>query len=368
MRISEIHIYQHDLPVMGVPYRMARTTVDKLDSTIVEIVTDTGLVGYGETCPVGPVYQPQHAMGARAALFEMAPNLIGENPLLIDNVRLAMDETLNGHNYAKAAIDIALWDITGKAYGARVCDLLGGAQREKVPSYYACGVNTPEESARVAFEKKREGYTRLQIKVGGRPIEEDIAVIRKVSEVINPGVRLAIDGNRGWTTRDTLLVSMACEDIPFIMEQPCNTYEEIQSIRHQVRHPIYLDENTEDLNVVLRAISDGVCDGFGFKVTRLGGISAFRTIRDICRVRSMPHTCDDAWGGDIIAAACTHIGATVLPSLCEGVWIAAPYIDGNYDQANGINITDGWIDVPKGPGLGINPERGVWGNPVNSFV
>ena len=81
----------------------------------------------------------------------------------------------------------------------------------------------------------------------------------------------------------------------------------------------------------------------------------------------MPHTCDDAWGGDIIHAACTHIGATVSPRLNEGVWLAAPYVEGHYDRTNGIDIVGGHIKLPEGPGLGVIPEDGIFGNPVLSF-
>ena len=114
-------------------------------------------------------------------------------------------------------------------------------------------------------------------------------------------------------------------------------------------------------------IRDRLCDGFGFKVTRLGGLTQLRAARDICKANAMPHTCDDAWGGDIIAAACTHIGATVTPKLNEGVWIAQPYIEGHYDSENGIEIKDGHIALPTGPGLGINPDKEVFGEPFASF-
>lgn len=367
MRISAIHVYQRDLAVVGKPYRMSRTAVTSLDTTIVEIVTEGGVTGYGETCPVGPVYQPQHALGARAALAEMGRHLLGVNALHIENVHRVMEESLNGSRYAKAAVDIALWDIAGKAYRARVCDLLGGATRERVPSYWSITVAEPDEAARVAVEKQREGFTRLQLKAGGRPVEEDIAAIRKVAEVIRPGVRLAVDANRGWTTRDALTVSRLCGEQIFVMEQPCDSFEEIAAIRPMLRHPVYLDESTENLGVVLRATGEGVADGFGLKVTRLGGLSTMRTVRDICRARNMPHTCDDSWGGDIIAAACVHIGATVEPRLCEGVWIAAPYIEGHYDAENGIAIREGWLDVPKGHGLGVTPTPTALGKPVISF-
>ena len=111
----------------------------------------------------------------------------------------------------------------------------------------------------------------------------------------------------------------------------------------------------------------GLCDGFGMKVTRIGGLQPMATFRDICETRSMPHTCDDAWGGDIIAAACTHVGATVSPRLMEGVWLAQPYIEGHFDPENGIRIEGGHIRLPQGPGLGIRPDESRFGAPVASF-
>lgn len=368
MKIAEIHIFSHLLPVKGGAYRMASTEVAALDSTLVKIVTDTGLVGWGETCPVGPVYQPHHALGARAALAEMAPGLIGADPLQPLVLRRRMDLLLNGHRYAKAAVDIAAHDLMGKRYGVRVADLLGGAATENVPSYYATGVGEPDEIARTAAEKAAEGYPRLQVKIGGRPVEVDIAVLRKVWEAIRgTGVRLAADGNRGLPTRDALRLSRECPDIPFVMEQPCNTIEEIAAIRGQLHHGIYIDESGEDLATVVRAAGQGLCDGFGMKVTRIGGLQQMAAFRDICEARTLPHTCDDAWGGDIIAAACTHIGATVAPRLNEGVWLAQPYIDGHYDPQGGIRIEGGHIRLPAGPGLGVSPDESRLGAPVASY-
>ena len=360
VKISHVHIYQHDLPVVGAPYKMSHSELTALDTTLVEIVTDSGISGFGETCPVGPVYAPAHAPGARAALSEIARHVIGLDPLCIDLARARMDQSLAGHSYAKAAIDIALWDIAGKASGRRVCDLLGGAQRERVPSYYAVNVDTPDEVVHMVCEKQDEGFTRLQLKVGGRDVEQDIEVVRKVFEVIRPDVRLALDANRSLTTRDAIQLSRSCADLALVLEQPCATYDEIKSIKPLLCHPVYLDESTVDLDLTMRSIYDGVADGFGMKVTRLGGLSIMRTVREICRATNRPMSCDDSWGGDIIAAACVHIGATIAPHLLEGVWIADPYIEGNYDAENGISIKDGWIDIPAGPGLGITPDKSQW--------
>lgn len=367
MKITEIHVWSHALPVRNGPYTMANAEVWSLDTTIVKLVTDTGLAGWGETCPVGPTYQPQHALGARAALAEMAPRLIGANPLQPVLLRRRMDSRLNGHNYAKAAIDIAAHDLMGKHYGMRIADLLGGAATERVPSYYATGVGAPDEIARIAAEKAAEGYPRLQIKIGGRPVEIDIEVVRKVWERVRGKVQLAVDANRGLTTRDALRLSRECPEIPFVMEQPCNSIEEIAAIRNQLHHPVYLDEGGTDLATIVRAVGQGLCDGFGMKVTRIGGLQQMAAFRDICEARNLPHTCDDAWGGDIIAAACTHIGATVLPRLCEGIWIAQPYIEGHYDEDNGIRIEGGHIQLPPGPGLGLTIDEARFGAPLASY-
>ena len=367
MKIAEIHIYQHLLPVKDGPFVMAKALVDSLDTTLVKVVTDTGLTGWGETCPVGPTYAPSHAGGARAALCEIAPGLLGASAITPLSIRRTMDSQLNGHRYAKAAIDIAIYDLLGKHTGMRVADLLGGAVTSKVPAYYSCGVGCADEIARTATEKMAEGFARMQVKVGGRPVEEDIEVIHKGWEAVGKGMRLAVDANRGWSTRDAVLVSQQCRDIPFVMEQPCNTLEEIASVRQRLNHPLYLDENGVDMNTVLRAIGEGLVDGFGMKITRIGGLHAMATFRDICEARSLPHTCDDAWGGDIIAAACTHIGATVNPVLMEGVWLAQPFIEQHYDPEHGVRIEGGHILLPAGVGLGISPDESAFGQPMASF-
>ncbi|MBU3000160.1 mandelate racemase/muconate lactonizing enzyme family protein [Roseovarius nubinhibens] len=364
MKIAELSLYQHDLPVKDGPYTMSYGEISALDTTLVKLVTDTGIVGWGETCPLGPNYAEAHAEGARAALGAMARAWIGTEVLPLAAHR-AMDGALLGHGYAKAAVDMAVYDALGKSLGLRVAELLGGAVTERVPSYYAIGIETPEEAGRIAAEKRAEGYPRLQLKVGGRAPEVDVATIRKVWEAIKgSGMRLAIDANRGWTTRDAIGVSQACADIPLVMEQPCASNDEMRALRGMLRHPLYMDETSFDVSTVVGAAGTGMVDGFGFKLTRLGGLQRMATARDICAARHLPHSCDDAWGGDVLAAACTHLGATVEPGLLEGVWIAAPYIDGHYDDAAGIEISGGHIALPAGPGLGVVPDEARFGTPV----
>jgi len=357
LRIAEIHILKKTLPVVGGSYTMSLEAFDAVDTTVVKLVSDTGLVGWGEFAQGGATYQPQHALGARAAISEMAPGLIGESLLYPLLLRRRMEDLLNGHNYAKASIDIAVMDVLGKHYGVRVCELLGGAAAERLPAYFATGIGLPDEMADLSAEKAAEGYRRIQLKAGGRDVHIDIEVVHKVWERIAGKVQLVVDTNRGMTTSQAKQLSLACRDIPFILEQPCNTMDEIAAIRNQITHPILLDENIESVNHLLRAIGMGVCDGFGLKLTRLGGINAMATVRDICAARSMPHTCEDTWGGDIIAAAVLHVAATVDPRLLEAVWTAGTYIEENYDPENGIKVDQGFFKVPAGFGLGIEPDE-----------
>ena len=131
MRIKQIDIFSFELPVKGKAYTMAKASVTHLDTTIVKIEADNGLVGWGETCPVGPLYAESHAKGARAALAQIAPGLLGCEVLPL-TIHHCMDEQLKGHNYARAAIDIAVYDLLGKHLNMPVSSLLGGAAVARV--------------------------------------------------------------------------------------------------------------------------------------------------------------------------------------------------------------------------------------------
>ena len=364
-RVAELHVFAHELRAAGEAYRMASAAPSSFDTTLVKLVLDDGTVGWGETCPVHPAYQPHHGRGARAALEEVAPALIGEaaRPLPL---RRAMGERLAGHDYAKAALEIALLDALGRRLGVPLAELLGGKATDRVPSYYSVTVSDAGEAARTAAEKAREGYGRLQVKVG-RDVREAIETVRRVCEAVGPGVRVAVDANRGWTRRDALLADAALADLPIVVEQPCDTLAENASLRGRLRHPLYLDEATQGLDATLDIVERDLADGLGLKVTRLGGPLAFATARDLCALRRLPHTCDDAWGGDVIAAACAQLAATVDPGLLEAVWIAGPYTRAVEGLVGAVRVEGGRIAVPEGLGLGIAPEQDVLGAPVASW-
>jgi len=366
MKITEVRVYGKLLP-MASNYNMSSAAVGEPDTTIVELVTDTAYVGWGEICPTGPLPQPEHAGSIRADLVLLCPALIGLDPRQLGLVHDAMASTMDGGHGAKSAVDIACWDLMGKAYGERVCDLLGGARMDPVSTYYVVPIGTPDDSATLAQNLQNAGHTKLQLKAGGRHIDQDIAAIHAVTKTIRPGVDLFVDCNRGWTVGEAIQVSQACAHLKLAIEQPCATYAECVIARPHLRHPLLLDECAIDLATVATAIGTGVADGFGMKLTRVGGISAMRVIRDLCEATNTPTSCDDSWGGDIIAAACVHVGATLNPNLSRGAWISDPYQVAHYDEKHGPRIVNGTIAVPPGPGLGITIPSGYFGSPIASY-
>jgi 4-hydroxyproline betaine 2-epimerase len=363
MKIKKIDVFQKELKVVNGPYVFSGGTMDALTTTLVRLTTDNGIEGWGETCPLGPTYQPNHSLGALAAIQELAPKLVGQESL--PNVlRDTMSRFLEGHNYAKAAFDIAVYDILGKTLDQPVHALLGGALTQSIPSYYAISMVSPEETARTVIAKQREGYKALQIKIGCGDIRQDAEVLKSAYAVLGPGVKLAADANRALTTSEAIQLSNLIFDIPVAFEQPCNSLHEIEGLRGRLNHPIYLDEAAINVETVMTAFGRGFCDGLGMKVTRAGGLSPMIAIRDMALASRKHMSVDDSWGGDIIAAACVHMGATVDPRLFRATWLAAPYIEEHYDPKNGISIVNGMIDVPERSGLGPIPDVDQLGYPV----
>src|SRR6267154_5072058 len=136
MKIKRICAYRVELPLHEGSYKWSGgKSVTVFDSTVVEVETDTGVTGYGEVCPLGPSYLPAYANGVRAGLAELGPHLLGENPLELAKLNRRMDAALKGHAYVKSGIDMACWDLLGKAAGLPVCVLLGGRYGEDFPLY-----------------------------------------------------------------------------------------------------------------------------------------------------------------------------------------------------------------------------------------
>jgi cis-L-3-hydroxyproline dehydratase len=363
MKITRISAYRVELPLSEGSYKWSGgKSVTVFDSTIVQVETDAGIVGYGEACPLGPAYLPAYAEGCRAGLRELAPHLIGADPRELDKLNRRMDAAFKGHPYAKTAVDVACWDILGQAAGLPVCTLLGGRYGEDFILYRAISQESPEAMAGRVASYREEGYRRFQLKVGGDP-DVDIERIRAVAAQLRPGDRLVADANTGWLRHEAMRVVRAVRDVDVYIEQPCAGYEECLSVRRHTDHPFVLDEVIDGLDALLRGHGDRAMDVVNLKISKFGGLTKARRARDLCVEMGIAMTIEDTWGGDITTAAIAHLAhSTPSPFLFTATDFNS-YVTVSTAEGAPLRI-DGRMAAPTGPGLGIAPRMDVLGDPV----
>ncbi|MCU0878047.1 MAG: mandelate racemase/muconate lactonizing enzyme family protein [Pirellulaceae bacterium] len=363
MKITRIFAHRVELPLVEGSYKWSGgKSVTVFDSTIVGVETDTGLVGYGEVCPLGPFYLPAYAEGVRSGIRELAPHLLGFDPRELARLNQRMDAALKGHPYVKSGLDIACWDILGQATGLPVCVLLGGRFGERVRLYRAISQESPEEMARKVSGYRAEGYTRFQLKVGGDP-DLDIERIRAVRTMLHSTDRLVADANTGWTQHEAMRVVREVREVDVYIEQPCATYEECLAVRRHCDHPFVLDENVDSLEMLLRARRDLAMDVVNLKISKLGGLTKTRQVRDLCVSLGIAMTLEDSWGGDITTAAIAHLAHSTPEEFRFTATDFNSYVTVQTADDAPRRI-DGYMAASTSPGLGVMPRLGVLGKRV----
>jgi len=363
MRIARIHVYRVELPLREGSYKWSGgKSVTVFDSTVVAVDTDSGLTGWGEVCPLGPAYLAAYAAGVRTGLGELAPHLLGENPLELSKLNRRMDAVLKGHPYVKSAIDIACWDLLGKATNQPACVLLGGRYGNDFPLYRAISQESPDDMAQSVALYRDEGYRRFQLKVGGDP-QTDMERIRAVRAVLQPDDRLIADANTGWTQHDAIRVCRAVRDVDVYIEQPCLTYEECLAVRRSTNHPFVLDEVIDGIDVLVRGKADLAMDVVNLKISKFGGLTKARQARDLCVSLGIAATIEDTWGGDIVTAAIAHLAHSTPPEFLFTTTDFNSYVTRSI--ADGApQRTEGRMSASTKPGLGVTPRMEVLGEPV----
>lgn len=363
MRITAIRVHQIDLPLHEGTYRWSGgNQVSVFDSTIVAIETDAGLTGYGEVCPLGSAYLPAYANGARTGIRELAPALVGCDPTRLGEINRLMDQRMRGHAYVKSAIDVACWDLLGQACGQPVCVLLGGRFGEDFPLYRAISQAPAEDMAASVAEYRAEGYTKFQLKVGG-DADDDIDRIHTCAEVLERGDVLVADANTGWLRHQAARVVDAVAGLDVYIEQPCASYDECLSIRQRTPRPFVLDEVIDGVGAVLRGVADDAMDVINLKISKVGGLTKARQIRDLCASLGIAMTIEDTWGGDIATAAIAHLAHSTPPEVLFSVTDFNSYV--TVSTADGApQRKQGRLAAPTAPGLGCKPRPDVLGEPV----
>jgi len=363
MKINAIKAYRVELPVREGRYAWSNdNSVSVFDSTVVAVETDAGITGYGECCPLGSAYLPAYAEGVRSGLREIGDKLIGLDPRRLSLLDQRLEAALRGHPYVKAPIDIACWDVLGKTAGLPVHLLLGGGETGPIDLYRAISQEAPEAMAKRVAGYRAEGYTKFQVKVGGNA-DVDIERIEACRAVLKRGEVLIADANTGWTMHEAARVVNAVRDLDVYIEQPCRGYEECLAVRRRTSLPFILDETIDGIEMLLRALRDGAMDAINLKISKVGGLTRGRVIRDLCLARGVAMTIEDSWGGDITTAAISHLAGSTPREFLLSATDFNSYV--SREIATGApKRSQGRMAPSDKAGLGVEPLMSVLGKPV----
>ena len=273
------------------------------------------------------------------------------------------DAFLPGHVYAKSALDIALWDITGQAAGLPIHTLMGGRRQETLPLYHSITCVEPDEMARIAREAQATGITQFQAKLGASgDWQTDIERLVKVREAVGPGPLVYGDWNCGATTLDAIRVGRGVAHLDIMLEQPCATLEDCARVQSATGLPMKLDELAHDTASLLKGHRLGIMDAVALKLSKFGGLSPSRRARDLCLYLGAKMCIECTWGSDIVTAAALHLGAATPPNLVLNVCDLSGYVSPRL-APDAPTRDHGRIAPPDGPGLGITIDEGSLGTP-----
>lgn len=367
-RIARVDVHAFTYTIAGGTFSMSGgKTATHQDATIVRLETEDGLVGWGEQCGFSPRYLASHGGGVRAAMSLLAPAVLGQDPRHVQLVADAMDGALKGHHDAKSAIDIACWDLFGRAAGLSVAELLGGSRRQTLPLYVGIGIDTPDRMRAASERARAAGYERFQLKLGN-DAATDVERVEACLEVLEGAERVILDANGSWSQHDAVTVVAALDHHDVMFEQPCRTMEQCAAVRRRSTRPFVLDESIENAGDLLRARQTEAADAVMLKLSRFGGITPVSRARDLSDQLGFAMTIEDSAGGDIVSAAMAHLGATIP----DGALVNGSLIGRMVEErlATGWSPTDGGGSgsVPTGPGLGIEVDESQLGEPVLTFT
>ena len=243
MKITDVKVETIRIP-MKKPFRIAFAVQDHSLNVLVKISTDEGLWGIGEAAPFEPV-TGESAATVLEALKLFRTGLIGMDPLDIEGIHRMMDRLLSGNTSAKAAVDIALYDIKGKLMGQPLYKVLGGSVNQIVTDM-TVGIDTPEAMAAEARERvEKDGFTILKIKAGINPIE-DIQALTLIRQAVGPNIRLRVDANQGYTVSDAVRTLKAFEKLGVEAVEQCLPSWDLDGmrfVRSKVDLKVMLDES-----------------------------------------------------------------------------------------------------------------------------
>lgn len=340
MRITDITVYSYMVNYNGGKFAMSHGRVSTgQPSIVIRIRTDSGIEGWAENAPLGSDYLPSSFTGELAALKELGPQVLGLDPRSPAVISVRMDRAMMSGMAAKSVIDIACWDILGKAAGLPTHVLLGGTLTEQPPAFTAIGAGEIQDAVKKAKSELEKGITAFQLKVGDDPLA-DAKRTKAIREALPDSAYCFADANATWSVGQALVFARALgSDSTVTLEQPCRSIADCGKVARLTGLPVLLDESIFTVADLVEAHEAGIT-GVNIKLSRVGGLTKARAIRDTAVGLEMSVNVDDTWGCALTTIQNVQLAATTRSDRlgavdCYTEWTNPMIADVPRVQSNG---------------------------------
>lgn len=361
MKITSVQICPIDEPVLPDLAILSAAGFHPESHFLAVMIECDGITGYGEAT-LAHGWSGESQATAQALIGSvLAPLLIGKNPFHLNSIADAMDRFLIGNPFTKAALEMALVDLTAKIQNVPAHVLLGGPRREPaIPLKFSIGAFSPSEAARVARHAVSLGLRAAKVKVG-LDVTGDIARVAAVRSEVGAEFHLAVDANSGWTESEAARAIPELERLGInALEQPlrCGDFRGCARLRRRTTIPIMLDESIFTRQDALEAIRLEACDLISIYPGKNGGVFRSLEIANMAAAAGLQVTIGSNLEMDLGSAAMLHL-AVAVPALAEEVGhdiIGPLYYKRHFTQPT-IAFADGCALVPEGSGWGLQLEE-----------
>ncbi len=358
MEISSLELNQIAIP-LAEPYNLSKKygTIHNAHAIIVRIYTDDGLVGLGEADPLVPFTEESPSSVMTVIQDIIAPLLLGRDPMRLSRLEMHMDHGIQGNLTARGAINMALYDIVGKAINTPVYQLLGGLRHEQIPLLLGIGSLDLVQSITAIEKLRNNGVTTVMLKMGQRPIADEIKRFVGIRKHFGKSIKLVVDANQGWDPFEALEFIEGIKGYPLdLLEQPIErrNLNGMKRIREHLPCPLSADESIVDAHDAATLIRQEIVDVFSIKISKNGGLDKSKLISQMAAGFGLKCLMNSMLEFGITQAASLHLGCTLTNLMACGhaygsVTRMADDIT-DFDR----NITDGIVKVSSAPGLGVS--------------
>jgi L-alanine-DL-glutamate epimerase-like enolase superfamily enzyme len=348
---------------IGFPQTFRFGTVDRRVSSnvLIRIDTDEGITGWGEACPV-PAFSGE-TQESVVALVErrIRDGIVGLDPLAPPQIVRRLEPLLFGCPFTLAAVDMALWDVMGKAVDLPVSTLLGGRYRETLPVHGSVGIDAPEAMVEVALTQREQGYRATKLYAGRDPLDVDLRRVAAVRAALGPAVEFILDVNGLWDAGTCLRALPALDRLGVrLLEQPLPAWDEpgLAEVTRTAAIDVVADEAVVNAYDVARVGRNRTARVINLGVSRLGGLTRARECAVVAAASSLRVLVGSVLELGVATAAGMHLAAS-LPSLVFPSYLIGPIKYERDVTAAPLVVRDGQVPVPTGPGLGIEVDTEV---------